>query len=125
MFQGATHPIKGVPPVRSKVLIFMVLFGVVPCVQAANSGPIDCTHLLAWTAGGVASRKLSSLVQTRGIGFVASERVLSEFHGAGAGPQLLESLKGAKIQGAMACQSSLVEATRLMRANNPGVKRPS
>jgi hypothetical protein len=87
-------------------------------VRAANPGPIDCTHLLAWTAGGVSSRKLTSLVQAQGIGFVPSEKVLHEFHLAGAGPQLLESLKGARNKGATACLSSLIEASRLARANN-------
>jgi len=104
--------------VRSKVLIFIVFLGVVPCMQGANSGPIDCTHLLAWTAGGVPSRKLSLLIQGRGIGFAASEKVLSELHGAGGGSQLLESLKGARIQGATLCQASLVEAAHLVRANH-------
>jgi tetratricopeptide (TPR) repeat protein len=104
--------------VRSKGLIFLALLGSVPCLRAANPAPIDCTHLLAWTAGGVPSRKLSSLIQAEGIGFVPSEKVLHEFHVAGAGPELLESLKGARHKGATACPSSLVEATRLARSND-------
>ena len=103
---------------RSKVLIFLVLLRIVPCSQAANSGPIDCTHLLAWTAGVVPARKLTILIESRGISFTATEKVLNEFRVAGAGSHLMDSLQSAKAQGSLPCSSRLVEAARLVHVND-------
>src|SRR2546423_11476689 len=118
MVSTATQAVKGSSSVRSKSLIFLFLLGFVPCVRAADSGPVDCTHLLAWTAGAVPSRKLISVVETRGLAFTRSERALSELRAAGASQDLLEAVRKAKLQGASECPAALVEAARLIRSKD-------
>ena len=51
---------KGSSSVRSSVLIFLLSLWVVPASSASNSTPVDCAHLMAWTAADVPSRKLAS-----------------------------------------------------------------
>ena len=103
---------------RSKFLVLFLLLGIVPGTRAADSGPVDCTHLLAWTSGAVPSRKLISIVEARGIAFAPTEKAIAEFHTAGATTRLLETLQKAKPQGSTTCPATLAQAGALIRSKN-------
>ena len=68
---------------RSKSLIFIALLWMSTVVHATAPAPVDCGHLIAWTASAVPGRKLAAIVDARGISFVLTANVLSEFRSAG------------------------------------------
>ncbi len=103
---------------RSKSLIFGLLLWIVPGCHASTPAPVDCTHLMAWTAGAVPARKLAAMVEGRGISFAPTANVLSELRSAGATAQVLDLLQRAKRQGTTACPASLVHAAALVRAKD-------
>ena len=103
---------------RSKCLVFVLLLGIVPCTRAAAPGPIDCTHLLAWTAASVPSRKLISMVEARGIAFSPTEKAIAGFRNAGAMSRFLDVLQKAKPQGTTTCPAPLAQAGALIRSRN-------
>ena len=109
---------QGSSSVRSRFLVLFLLLGTVPCTRAADSGPVDCTHLVAWTSGAVPNRKLISIIEARGIAFAPTEKAIAEIRNAGATSRLLEVLQKAKPQGATTCPASLAQAGALIRSKN-------
>ena len=78
---------------RNKSRILCVLFSLLATASfAADSASVDCTHLMAWIAGGVSSPKLIQVVGHRGIAFNPSPNLENELRSAGATPDLLGTL---------------------------------
>jgi tetratricopeptide (TPR) repeat protein len=101
--------------VRSKALSFRVFFMLVATVSfGADSAPVDCTHLMAWIAGGVSGPKLIHVVERRGIAFTPSPNLETKLCSAGATSDLLETLHHLQPVHGSSCPASLVKAATLV-----------
>src|SRR5579863_5391482 len=105
---------RGSSAVFSKAHILVIVLFLSAHTFAAAAGPVDCTHLMAWIAGGVAGPKLIDQLQHRGIAFTSTSSIENEFLSAGAAPDLLETLRHQKPGHGDACPAALVKAATLV-----------
>src|SRR6266851_1537376 len=90
---------------RSRILRVLFLF-LATASFGADSAPVDCTHLMAWIAGGVSSPKLIRVAQHRGIAFAPSQNLESELRSAGVTPDLLGALRHLRPVHGSSCPAS-------------------
>lgn len=100
---------------RVKLFIYMLFMVSASATFAENKAPVDCTHLLAWTAAAVPESRIVSEIQTRGISFRLSPNVASILRAAGADAKLLQAAESAKSSADEVCPASLARAGQLVR----------
>src|SRR5947209_13817591 len=95
------------------------MFLTLPAAYAADPAPVDCTHLVAWMAGGLSNSNLTRLVQSRGVSFAVTPKMHRELLVAGATPELVNTLSQSHAkQVSLApadCPASLIEAAELVK----------
>src|SRR5208282_5854980 len=88
-------------PVRFKVLLFLLSFGLLFSVAATavpssetqpSIAAVSTTQLAAWLAGGVTSTRLARLVQERGLATLPTHSELRQIEAAGADRGLIHVL---------------------------------
>ena len=100
---------------RRKTLISVVFFLLlIPSTYAADSAPVDCTHLTAWIAGGVPSSKLIRVVERQGIVLTLGASFESALRSGGAAPDLLEALDRLQPAHGSSCPPSLLKVAPLV-----------
>ena len=61
---------------RSALVALLSLFASPAFAEKSELKLLDCTHLMAWTAGGISTRRLQHMVGESGIGFTPTEATI-------------------------------------------------
>ena len=92
MLQEVVELLPGVESVRLKFGLLTLLLSA-PTVSQASAGPVDCTHLVAWTTAGVPQAKLITVAKQSGLGFRLGTQTEKELTSAGARNEFLIQLR--------------------------------
>ena len=103
---------------RHKVLLFLLIAVTLPALgQQVQPQPMDCTDILGFLAGGLASQRLDLLVRERQVSFAADQSSEKALLAAGASAALLRGIRAASSSASSVadCPAPLVNATELVR----------
>jgi len=97
--------------VRCKSFILFCLLAVAPLSNAAEPVAVDCTHLVAWAAGGTPTSKLIAVLRSRGA--AVTPKAEPELRRAGVAPEVISALTKLSNSRTSTCPGSLITTSAL------------
>jgi tetratricopeptide (TPR) repeat protein len=97
--------------VRCNSFILFCLLAVAPVSNAAEPVAVDCTHLVAWAAGGAPTSKLIGILRSRGA--AVTPKAESDLRRAGVAAEVISTLTKFSNSRTSTCPGSLITASAL------------